>query len=635
MGMEPTTTFASVAGTLSWRFCLWRHSAVLGTLGRVFIAFHVADIVVAIGGSADLAPWYCPPIDAKARACVRGFRVGQARFHLEEVTLPAAVRVLMAVTQEPNVSSSYIVPAQAIRGLVETIKLISCSARFLRCYDADVFSRTLLELCAMAVTQERALAGFFGTGDPEADVDLICAPLLQDGDGGALMRAVARPLQSLVQMAFPEAAPPNLGNKNTRFDFEHFMEARGRLWTQRKADGLLSRPLALTYPAVFNPSYICDGVERGVSPSEDPDVDAFLKRLIDAGVPMSRFVVNFGAADGECGGPEDWNADPANCLTIAGYAALVIEGQRQFWPSLRKRYGNRTNVALVLQFVPLDGVTTLLTEHLQKAEGAAESPDLLKIDVDHADCLFLEEALRVIRPKLVHFEYAPQVPPPFAYVQHYQPSLLDTTLHQRSTPRLTPGSVRAARDLSGTAKSGDFATGSLGLELTGCSLSAFLSRTPDYDLAAVGDEEALLVRRDLQPALGLGPPPDVERAFMAGSFCHPLRGMTPGSSAWGFDFRVLSDPSAPEEERCRWLADMLMEHGASRFSIDIGGRHGWRSCAGLADDRRSSFDESPTVVGSAEIRRIFGGFERESNQRRGDNLPRDGVTTHLYRPERK
>ena len=51
-----------------------------------------------------------------------------------------------------------------------------------------------------------------------------------------------------------------------------------------------------------------------------PFVQLFCIRLWTSGrkVPLSRSVVNFGAADGVCGIPEDWNFDPANCLAAEG-----------------------------------------------------------------------------------------------------------------------------------------------------------------------------------------------------------------------------------------------------------------------------------------------------------------------------
>ncbi|CAK0884238.1 unnamed protein product [Prorocentrum cordatum] len=66
----------------------------------------------------------------------------------------------------------------------------------------------------------------------------------------------------------------------------------------------------------------------------------------------------------------------------------------------------------------------------------SSSPDLLKVDVDHSDCRFMEEALRAVRPKLIHLEFMPLAPPPLDYAQRYQPTLVDVRLQERRKPLL-------------------------------------------------------------------------------------------------------------------------------------------------------------------------------------------------------
>jgi len=267
--------------------------------------------------------------------------------------------------------------------------------------------------------------------------------------------------------------------------------------------------------------------------------------------------VNFGAADGECGFQDDWNADPANCLISKGDAGIVIEGNEKFWPILQQRFGHRENVSLVLQFVPLSEVKSLLRSQLSGfPPGASASPDLLKVDLDHADCLFLEKALEVIDPKLVHVEFNPLIPPPMDYAQSYQESLLTTTLFDRALPV-------AVRSTEQTEQA------SLGAELTGCSLLGFLSRSPGYELVVAGDEEAILVRRNLHASLSIGPPVDSFQAWAIGSHCHPLRGNPPGTTAWAFDFRVLADQSIRVEERLKLIDTLLRDQGPTNFSLRL------------------------------------------------------------------
>lgn len=47
-------------------------------------------------------------------------------------------------------------------------------------------------------------------------------------------------------------------------------------------------------------------------------------------------------------------------------------------------------------------------------------PDLIKIDVDHADCSFLEALLDVFEPLLLFVEINPLFPPPFIYRETWQ-----------------------------------------------------------------------------------------------------------------------------------------------------------------------------------------------------------------------
>lgn len=456
-----------------------------------------------------------------------------------------SVRVLIAIVEEPSTNSKYTAPAQALLTLLEAVRLITCMSRFQHCYEAAERQNMMHELCLLADLQQQALATMGGMREREA----VCKSLLS-GEANELLRSIVQPLEWIVRAALPQAAPSAVGNLGTRFDYEHFFEARAKLFLQQTARGVRMRRLSLTYPPVFSPGGLCRRVRQSEAPLEGPDISEALRRIA-AAVPLSHFIVNFGAADGECGTGDDWNADPANCLTTAGLAAVLIEGNPSFYPRLRRLFGGRANVSLVTQFVPLENVTALLHWQLATLPVASTSPDLLKMDLDHADCIYLEEALRIVHPKLVHLEYAPLVPPPLDYAQHYQPGLLDVSLGQRPQPQLLGGA------------------GGPGLELAGCSLTAFLTRAPGYALVAASDEEALLVRRDLQPALGVGPPPSVEEVWVRSALCHPLHNYIPGTFAWGFDFRALADRSFTDAERMALLAGLLEENQASRFSLKL------------------------------------------------------------------
>jgi len=365
------------------------------------------------------------------------------------------------------------------------------------CYDKKVVDQILNELCSYVETLEGSL------GELGLDEENLCEALFLKGNGQAVLKAISAPLHALVSKAFPEAAPLEIGNTGTRFNFEEYFEKRSQVWNRRKSSGSPPKAAQLLYPPIFSPRGLCS-VDRGVVGKDNvgPSVEDALRSLQLAKVELSRFTVNFGAADGECGADDDWNADPANCLAEAGWAAVLVEGDQKFFPLLRKRFGDRDDVALMLGFMPLANVTNLLRERLESMPSASSSPDLLKVDVDHADCLFMQEALKVIHPKLIHVEYMPQAPPPLDYVQHYQPGLLEVDLFGRALPlllaekldrhrpgerimgedelmkfhRSNMGNIAPATEAPVNAGL-QHSEGSKGREFTGCSLAAFLSRS--------------------------------------------------------------------------------------------------------------------------------------------------------------
>lgn len=503
-----------------------------------------------------MAPWYCPPTtDSKAIACASKFRFGQAPLYLQTVIVPNAVRVLLMLSEDPRVSPNFSAAAHILLTLAEAIRLVICTARFQACFsDRTVYIRLQEELCQLAAFQQVMLAEYGGL----ADGDSVCYMFYHHGDVNALLRAISGPLHDLVVRSLPEAAPHAVGNAGTRFDFEYFYDAYAKGWQQREAAGPMARPFDLSYPAIFTPGALC-GAKIHTSRFRGPDAVGVVRHLADSGVPLSHFVINFGAADGECGSGDDWNADPANCLIAAGDAALLVEGDEHWFPRLQERFGHRANVSLILRFLELGKAADLIREHLARMPEASASPDLLKVDVDHADCEFMHEALQAAHPKVVHVEYMPMAPPPWEYAQRYQSRLLDVRLNSRTVPLL-------ASEVSREHVKEDVVDSGLGLEMTGCSLGAFLSRAPGYALLSVGDEEAVLVRRDLLPALGVREL-DAWDGWVEGALCHPLHNLRPDLVAWGFDFRVLADQRIDEHQRLQWLEDLLLRHGATAFSL--------------------------------------------------------------------
>ncbi|CAK0790572.1 unnamed protein product [Prorocentrum cordatum] len=294
----------------------------------------------APAGASELAPWYCPPADPRGRACVRGFRSGMAEPYIEETVVPMTWRVLAAIDEDPSVQhpENFTRPLRHMSELLEAMRLLACSIRFAACYaEPMVLGLLRRDLCFLAEERQRDLVPFTG---PEWEP--LCDGFIRRGDSVALMRSVAQPLQGLVRAALPRAAPPALGNGGSRFDFEAFFEARGRLFVEQTAAGRVARPGRLHYPSLFAPGAACDDAAPEPGGLEGPFDVARALRRIGRQVPLSRFAINLGAADGACGaGAEDWNADPANCLVEEGYSAVVVEGDPRWHGPLRKKFGGR------------------------------------------------------------------------------------------------------------------------------------------------------------------------------------------------------------------------------------------------------------------------------------------------------
>eukprot|EP00439_Symbiodinium_sp_Y106_P060418 s2668_g8.t3 len=83
-----------------------------------------------------------------------------------------------------------------------------------------------------------------------------------------------------------------------------------------------------------------------------------------------------------------------------------------------------------------------------------------------------------------------------------------------------------------------------GREMTGCSLSAFLALAPGYTLLAAGDEEAVLLRNDLQPIVGRPPEAFVRRsAGEMGAYILVARSAVPRLALAHVESHLASDSS--------------------------------------------------------------------------------------------
>eukprot|EP00913_Durusdinium_trenchii_P030005 g28117.t1 len=114
-----------------------------------------------------------------------------------------------------------------------------------------------------------------------------------------------------------------------------------------------------------------------------PSVKDLLLRWSEQGGQLSGWVLNLGAGDGSCQGG-----------VTAAATGTVRTLQMEVTPE---------NAGAV-------------------AEAAADfggRPDLLKLDLDHADCALLTVLLEAFEPLVLHLEINPLFPPPFVYREHW------------------------------------------------------------------------------------------------------------------------------------------------------------------------------------------------------------------------
>eukprot|EP00392_Amoebophrya_sp_AT5.2_P001877 g1882.t1 len=316
-----------------------------------------------------------------------------------------------------------------------------------------------------------------------------------------------------------------LGNDGTRFDFEMFFNDTRQYWDVPYD---ARRFAHIRYPSSWSPMRICKaGRFEQVIPGyasaplvKYEQVVEWVESLLvlvaqdteETNKNVTRgWVLNFGAADGACGLAGDWNHDPANCLlrgeteidvkrkqedevgsgvdSDVPYtrSGMVIEGDPDRIPDLVTAFAKHEKpLTRFLRPLKLEDVEAEVRKHVLKEKEwrgvsgsgsstaltrrerlqtfLAESPVLLKMDIDNADCTYMERALRVVRPLVIFFEIWADIPPPFDYRENYRPPY-------------SPAAYHAA----------------------GCSLMAFVNigKKFGYSLTEVLLEDGVLVRDDV------------------------------------------------------------------------------------------------------------------------------------------
>ncbi|CAK9110157.1 SCP domain-containing protein [Durusdinium trenchii] len=299
-------------------------------------------------------------------------------------------------------------------------------------------------------------------------------------------------------------------------------------------------PFQMLYPEKLSP--LCQPSSRLLPPEKRwfrshvdgtryygpwPSVKDLLLRWSEQGGQLSGWVLNLGAGDGSCQGGDDY--DPANCLVHSGWSGLQVE-QDEALAAQVTAAATGTVRTLQMEVTPENAGAV--------AEAAADfggRPDLLKLDLDHADCALLTVLLEAFEPLVLHLEINPLFPPPFVYREHWGGrnwSLpLETSHH-----------------------------------LIGCSLQAMIDTTrkrwglralPEaYWLHHVEFENAVLVHPDAARALPqfqgswAQSPAEIWDLYVAGYFCHPLRGiLSMRESIADYDFRSWMDLQLPMAHR--------------------------------------------------------------------------------------
>ncbi|CAD7955186.1 unnamed protein product [Amoebophrya sp. A120] len=417
--------------------------------------------------------------------------------------------------------------AEAIRILVCSMRYEFCAAQspvdafnrsdpFAGFAAVDYHTRLRNEACSIAMNSFLILHKHLdGVVEPLASGRVnFCEELFLKGELTEMLLKVPSVILDTVVKKVTRGETPEedagiskpLGNNGTRFDFESFFNDT-RHYRDVPYDARIFAHIR--YPTVWSPNKICKPLLfEPVLPGYEtkPLVNwQTIVRLFE-----HRWVLNFGAADGACGVIGDWNHDPANCLLQNNRSGMVIEGDKDRIPDLNATFLNHTSLTRFFRPLAIENVIAEIRQHVETVEkprlrktfeeivakngrrdvgkGAparqqtassekifaltedkaladlAYAPALLKMDIDNADCYYLQTALQIVKPLVIFFEIWADIPPPFDY---------------RELPRkpYAPAPHHAP----------------------GCSLQAFVNIGKEfgYSLTEVLLEDAVLVRNDL------------------------------------------------------------------------------------------------------------------------------------------
>lgn len=153
------------------------------------------------------------------------------------------------------------------------------------------------------------------------------------------------------------------------------------------------------------PAWLLDYASNTYSQAGEDGVIAKILAMLPK---ADRWCVEFGASDGL------FLSNVRRLIEEESYSAILIEGDRKKFESLRNNYADNNNVVTVNAFVGFnaeDGLDKILS-----AYSIPEHFDFLSIDVDGND-YHIWKAIQEYRPKAVCVEYNPTIPSEVYFVQ--------------------------------------------------------------------------------------------------------------------------------------------------------------------------------------------------------------------------
>jgi hypothetical protein len=194
--------------------------------------------------------------------------------------------------------------------------------------------------------------------------------------------------------------------------------------------------------------------------------DGILAKVLETLGAQDRWCVEFGAWDGQ------HLSNTAHLIETQGYSAVLIEGSRQRFGDLTRRYAGNPKVTPLncfVGFTAADGLDTLLA-----GTPIPRDFDLLSIDIDGND-YHVWEAVKTYTPKVVCIEYNPTMATEVDFVQ-------------AADPNVSQGSSLLALVRLGRQK---------GYELVACTaMNAIFVRAQYFPLFGIADNRPSTLREE-------------------------------------------------------------------------------------------------------------------------------------------